>query len=138
MHESSDDSLTVMVQRGRGLSDALRDVSTSGRPQTPPRTAPSSPLKMKWDPDQSSIVTTPERNYGYGDHLLGLSGDVVLPDVPISPKGREISGASNLSDRNTMSGSVDSGMQTWRSVDGLAALDGGDERSRSRGVSDDS
>lgn len=146
MHESSDDSLTVIVNRGRGLSDALREndslprLSTSGRPQTPPRTAPSSPLKMNWNPDQSSIVTTPERHYGYSEHLLGLSGDVILPDVPISVKDREISGASNFSDQNTMSGSVESlGMQTWRSVDGLSALaDGGEEKSRSRGVSDDS
>jgi hypothetical protein len=149
-HESSDDSITVMMQRARRGVDPFRDVdsrfNSACRPLTPPRSTPSSPLKMSWNPDQTSSVTTPERSHHYhGDHShsLGICGDVVLPDVPISPKGRETSGASNFSEVNSMSGSVESlgGIPTWKSVEELSSLadgNGNNEGTRSRGVSEES
>jgi hypothetical protein len=141
-----------MVQRGRAASGV--PINQEGahlsacRSQTPPRSAPSSPLKIYWNADQGS---SPERLHGsshhlsfcHGDHALGLSGDVVLPDVPMNMTGREISGMSNSQhsdgyEQDTMSGSVGE-MQTWRSVGDLVSLDGGEEkRGGSRAVSDES
>ena len=144
--QSIDDSLTVVVQRGRGGSKDAREndlrFSSSSRPQTPPRSAPSSPLKMNWNPHDTSSASTPERGHSlHGEYSLGICADVVLPDVPISPKGREVSGASNFSDGNSTSGSAEclGGMGTWKSVDGLSSLDDEKiEQSRSRVVSEDS
>jgi hypothetical protein len=142
-HESLDDSLTLKAPSWKGTSSALEEVggpSSKGRPHTPPHSAPSSPLKIYWNADQGS---SPDRHLPhYLEHSLGLAGDVVLPAMPMNMTGRETSGASNSHsegyEQESLSGSVGE-MQTWRSVEDLTALGGGNqEKGRSRGTSNES
>ena len=155
-HESSDDSITSKLHRGKQLSDACKPEmekmtraisSTLGYPQSP--SAPTSPLQMKWNPNYRELnETTPERHHQHhGIHderaFLGLMGDVVLPEQPIDYE-REISGCSIIGEgheNDPMSSSVESlGVaQTWRSVEDLTALGGNEnEKMRNRSGSVDS
>eukprot|EP00604_Paraphysomonas_vestita_P003556 CAMPEP_0174822946 /NCGR_PEP_ID=MMETSP1107-20130205/20091_1 /TAXON_ID=36770 /ORGANISM="Paraphysomonas vestita, Strain GFlagA" /LENGTH=549 /DNA_ID=CAMNT_0016043565 /DNA_START=466 /DNA_END=2115 /DNA_ORIENTATION=+ len=154
-YESSDDSITSKLHRGKPLSDVgklepekiTRAISSNlGYPQSP--SAPTSPLRMNYNPHHyEPNLPTPERYHDIHDDrvMLGLMGDVVLPDEPLHFNQREISAGSNSDGyiNDPMSGSVESlGVsQTWRSVGDLQSLDGcgnDNDRVRSRGQSMDS
>lgn len=86
---------------------------------------------MNWNPNHhESILTTPERHHlGIYDEreLLGVLGDVILPDHPMHYTERELSGGSHLDGSESDNLGVS---QTWRSVDDLQALCSNEARSR--------